>query len=792
MVIKINYTSSDIYVSTNVSPVYVVVNYSGASAAGNFVPYTGATANVDLGEFELKAGQLTLDTSPTGTAAVGTTRWNDTIGSSETTLKGGSVILKNGVDLVARVVNKVSPNTTLTKAAYQAVKISGAQGQRLAISLAQANNDAGSADTIGLVTETINANQEGFIMTVGNLEGINTTGSLQGETWADGDVLYLSPTTAGAITNVKPNGSTGHIVVVGYVEYAHQNNGKIYVKVMNGWELSELHDVFIDTPLNDQVLTYESATSLWKNKTPTGGGGTTIYTGDGTLAGNRTVTMGAFTLSFEKDVVVNGNRLGRGNSNDLRTVVFGQLAGVTTTTAQQNVFIGYSAGNLVTTANSNVLVGAFAGRIIDTGGANTIIGHVSGYTLTTGTYNTLIGRQAGNGITTGIHNTIVGPIQSGSVGITTGSYNTIVGSQVTALPSALSNNIILADGQGNIRIRAWDTGNVTINSTTDPGEKLYVNGTARVTGNLSINNATAFGWQSGFKVIEMQGGASIASFTATPSAQILTNLYNDGLGLVRISATFGTRYYQLSGQHVFEVTGSGSAGSSATMNTAMTLTNAGRLLLGTVSEATYLLDVNGTARVSGQLRLGTTSNFANITGINIISNNSYFDGSNVSRYITSNPVSIFLQQVDGSLQFQQAPTGSADSAITFSTKFEILANGRLVTGGAGDYGALVNMLGTTSDALQIGNANYLKIGGQASGTQYIKAFETDFTIGNAFSGGSLILMSGNANRVTIKSNGSVNYTPMATPGTASAGDVYYDSTSNKLRCYNGTSWNDLF
>ena len=179
----------------------------------NKVPYTGATGNLDLGEYELKAGQLSLDTSPTGTASVGTTRWNDTIGSSETTLKGGSVILKNGVDLVARVVNKVTPNTTLTKAAYQAVRISGAQGQRLAVALAQANNDTNSADTIGVVTETIATNQEGFIMTVGNLEEINTTGSLQGETWVDGDVLYLSPTTAGAITNVKPTGATGHIVV---------------------------------------------------------------------------------------------------------------------------------------------------------------------------------------------------------------------------------------------------------------------------------------------------------------------------------------------------------------------------------------------------------------------------------------------------------------------------------------------------------------------------------------------------------------------------------------------------
>ncbi len=238
------------------------------SASGSgYVPYIGATGNVNLGEYELKAGQLTLDTSPTGTAAVGTTQWNDTIGSSQTTLKGGSVILKNGVDLVARVVNKVTPNTTLTKAAYQAVRISGAQGQRLAVAFAQADNDNNSADTIGLVTETIATNQEGFIMTVGNLEEINTTGSLQGETWVDGDVLYLSPTTPGALTNIKPTGATGHIVVMGYVEYSHAIHGKIYVKIMNGWELDELHNVYISSPTNNEVLTYESSTSLWKNKT---------------------------------------------------------------------------------------------------------------------------------------------------------------------------------------------------------------------------------------------------------------------------------------------------------------------------------------------------------------------------------------------------------------------------------------------------------------------------------------------------------------------------------------------
>jgi predicted heme/steroid binding protein len=296
-----------------------IPNYSGGLTG--YVPYTGATTNVDLGEYEIKAGQFTLDVSPTGTAAVGTTRWNNTIGSSETTLKGGSVILKNGVDLVARVVNKVTPNTTLTKATYPAVRVSGAAGQRLAVAYAQANNDNNSADTIGLVTETIATNQEGFIMTVGQLLDINTTGSLQGETWADGDVLYLSPTTPGALTNVKPTGATGHIVVMGYVEYAHANHGSIYVKIMNGWELDELHNVYISSPVNNQGLFYESATSLWKNKSIatvlgyTPANAATTITINGTtydISANRTWNVGTVTSVGTSGPLTGGTITGSG------------------------------------------------------------------------------------------------------------------------------------------------------------------------------------------------------------------------------------------------------------------------------------------------------------------------------------------------------------------------------------------------------------------------------------------------------------------------------------------------
>jgi hypothetical protein len=205
-----------------------------------------------------------FNTTNTETIAAGKLYWNDVQGTMNIGLKGAQTNVKSGVDLVVRVVNKVTPNTTLTKAAYQAVRISGAQGQRLAVKLAQANNDNNSADTIGLVCETINANQEGYIMTVGQLENINTTGNLQGESWSDGDVLYLSPTTAGRLTNVKPS-APGHIVVMGYVEYAHANNGKIYVKIMNGWELDELHNVNISAATSGQVLRYDGTN--WINAT---------------------------------------------------------------------------------------------------------------------------------------------------------------------------------------------------------------------------------------------------------------------------------------------------------------------------------------------------------------------------------------------------------------------------------------------------------------------------------------------------------------------------------------------
>ena len=44
----------------------------------------------------------------------------------------------------------------------------------------------------------------------------------------------------------------------------------------------------------------------------------------------------------------------------------------------------------------------------------------------------------------------------------------------------------------------------------------------------------------------------------------------------------------------------------------------------------------------------------------------------------------------------------------------------------------------------------------------------------------------------VQINEVLSLPPRTTPASATAGDVYFDSTANTLRCYDGTTWQDLF
>jgi hypothetical protein len=142
------------------------------------------------------------------------------------------------------------------------VYASGGIGDRLKVKLAYNTGDATSAQTIGLVMSTsIAAGQKGFIMMQGLLDGLNI---LPTATWSDGDPVYLGA-TAGTITKTKPH-APNHLVYLGFVTTASNGSaGRLYVRVQNGYEMDEIHDVSAQTPNNGDTLIYNSTTSLWES-----------------------------------------------------------------------------------------------------------------------------------------------------------------------------------------------------------------------------------------------------------------------------------------------------------------------------------------------------------------------------------------------------------------------------------------------------------------------------------------------------------------------------------------------
>ncbi len=206
---------------------------------------TGGTTT-DSVQLELTAGV---------TPAVGQVAWDSDQGTAVLGLLGGNVISRLGQSLVAYVTNAES--TTITKG--QAVYLFSAQGDRATVKLAYNTGDATSAKTLGIVAEDITANGTGFVVCQGVVYGLNTAA------YTAGDTLYLG-STAGTLTSTKPY-APNHLVYIGVVEKANSGAGQLYVRVQNGYELDEIHNVSAQSPSNGQTIVWNSSTSLWEKNT---------------------------------------------------------------------------------------------------------------------------------------------------------------------------------------------------------------------------------------------------------------------------------------------------------------------------------------------------------------------------------------------------------------------------------------------------------------------------------------------------------------------------------------------
>lgn len=163
--------------------------------------------------------------------------------------------------LLVRVVNPYNFTLPIGTVVY----ITGSQGNRPTVATASWTGDQTSAATLGFTAKSINQNNNGYVITRGILDGLNTNG------FSVGDQLYLS--SSGRFTNVPPDAPL-HEVRLGKVLVADATAGSIYVDIMNGYELDELHNVKATNPDYGDLFMYSA--SLWtKSKQLSGSYGIT-------------------------------------------------------------------------------------------------------------------------------------------------------------------------------------------------------------------------------------------------------------------------------------------------------------------------------------------------------------------------------------------------------------------------------------------------------------------------------------------------------------------------------------
>ena len=185
----------------------------------------------------------------------------------------------------------------------QAVYVSSASGTNMIVSKADYSSEATSSKTMGLLVQNLSTNGFGFIITEGLLTGtgaapLNTNAGNAGDpVWlgANGDLIF-------GLTN-KPIAPL-HLVFIGIVTRKSTTVGEIFVKVQNGFELDELHNVRLTGQTYGDLLTFSAynGSDVWVNSKTLNGDYT--INGDLTITGDTLVKSGLSANTFSATTIL--------------------------------------------------------------------------------------------------------------------------------------------------------------------------------------------------------------------------------------------------------------------------------------------------------------------------------------------------------------------------------------------------------------------------------------------------------------------------------------------------------
>ena len=419
--------------------------------------------------------------------------------------------------------------------------------------------------------------------------------------------------------------------------------------------LVDLSDVSITTPLPHQPLAYDDSTLKWTNQSAI----SASLKGNADTATTASWAINALTASSADNFTVRGT-------------LTAQTLIVQTITASVEFVTGSTKfGSVVQNTHQ------FTGSVSISGSLS--INGTSFTTATSGTSGTSgTAGSSGSSGTAGSSGSTGTSGSSGSTG-TSGSSGTsgangtsgssgssgTSGTGFTTVANAADNRILTSDGTAN-------AANAEANITFD-NSVLRVTGSFGVTGNTSISagNLSIFTTNTPRRInLSVANGSKAAAIgiEAGGSIHSVVGIDTSGTDFLQVASKTGISFYSNStiGDIVTDPT-----------NERMRLTTAGRLLLGTTTESTYLLDVNGTARVSGQLDVLTAGDVQILVGGNTTNNyytigrsNNTGDfvingGSNTNNFVLSKQGSQYLQLTNAGIHI-----GSGNPFATISTNLK--------------------------------------------------------------------------------------------------------------------------
>lgn len=551
---------------TNSAPDQTVTLNAGAniSVTGTYPSFTISATGVGSGTvtsvgITSTAAALTITNSPittSGDIGVNFAGKGSEYVTGDGSLKTFPTTIDQALNLITEVYN--STGSTLTKGTV--VYINGGQGNLPTVTKAQANNDANSAQTYGVVQSNISDQSNGYVVVIGRLIDIDT------QAYAAGTQLYLSPTTAGAWTSTKPS-APNHLVYVGIVVRSHPTQGVVEIKIQNGYELDEIHDVSITSVASNDILRYNSSTKLWENVA-----GTTSSISEGTNL-YYTDARARLSLSAGTGISYNNTTGVITNSSPDQTVVLTAGTGISTTGTYPNFTITNSAPDQT--------VKLTAGTGISTSGT------YPNFTITNSSPDQTVTLTAGSGISV------------------TGTYPSFtIGSTITQYTDSDARKSISA-GTG---ISYSSTTGIITNSSPDQTVTLTAGTGISVTGtypSFTITNSSP-----------SSGGTVTSVGLSAPTGMKVTNSPITSSGTIALSMDTGyalptsasqTNWDTAYTNRIASLTTTGSSGSATLVSNTLNIPTYTLAGLGGQASSTNLTSLSGLTYVSASFVKMTAS-----------------------------------------------------------------------------------------------------------------------------------------------------------------------------------------